>query len=163
MKMKRWVPENPSDEPEGPVEEPELAFSVSKIETVAADANEAESQENQDLILNIRQGGDTVEIFIDGGVDALNEFASTNPAQGTGKWIGLAIDTGEDDITKVSVGNYQLTQDDVDEAASVGVPAGSFVLWLKAENYIGEDNARELILKTDGKKDTTIKIFVAAA
>lgn len=83
----------------------------------------------------------------------LKTFASTNLAQGSGKWIGLAIDTGESDITNVTYNGNALTQDDVDEAASVGVGAGSFVLWVKAEAL-----PKTIVLGAEGKADTTITI-----
>ena len=68
-------------------------------------------------------------------IPTLNTFASTNAAQGSGKWIGLDLDTGLDTIVGVTWGeNYALTQDDVDEAASVGLGAGHIVFWTKAED-----------------------------
>ena len=92
-------------------------------------------------------------------VDGLNKFTSTNPAQGDGKWIGLAVDTGEQDITKVKYDGNAFTVADVAEAASIGVPAGSFVLWLDAEDLEIED--RTIVLSTDNKADTTILIKLA--
>jgi len=65
----------------------------------------------------------------------LNSFASTNPAQGSGKWIGLDLNTGLDTIVGATWGDsYELTQADVDEAASVGLGAGHIIFWTKAED-----------------------------
>ena len=125
---------------------------TTKIATVANDVNKVKSQANQDAI-EVTQSGNTVTVLAD--VDTLNSFASTNPSQGTGKWIGLAINTGEPSIIGVKYGNYAFTQDDVDEAASVGVGAGSFVLWLKAE-----DGNKSFILSKEGKSDTTITVEI---
>jgi hypothetical protein len=72
-------------------------------------------------------------ITISGSLAELNEFASTNPAQGSGKWIGLDLNTGLETIIGSTWGSYELTQDDVDEAASVGLGAGHIIFWTKAE------------------------------
>ena len=65
----------------------------------------------------------------------MNSFASTNPAQGSGKWIGLDLNTGLDTIVGAIWGDsYELTQEDVDEAASVGLGAGHIIFWTKAED-----------------------------
>ena len=64
-------------------------------------------------------------------MEHLNSFTSTNPAQGTHKWIGLAIATGESDNTTVSYNGTAMTASDIADATSVGAPAGSFVLWIK--------------------------------
>lgn len=129
---------------------PELSLSGSKITTVADDINKDESQENQDLITVI--GNSTVNIAAP--VADLNSFASTNPSQGSGKWVGLVINTGLDDITKVNINGDALTQADVDEAASVGIGAGSFVLWLKAESTF----PKTLTLSADDYADTSLTI-----
>lgn len=79
------------------------------------------------------QSGNT--ITISGSLADLNEFASTNSAQGSGKWIGLDLNTGLETIVGATWGdNYTLNQDDVDEAASVGLGAGHIVFWTKAED-----------------------------
>lgn len=103
--------------------------TISKIEIVASDINEVESQANQDAI-TVVQNGTEVAVSING---TLNSFASTNPAQGTGKWIGFEVATGVNDLTKVKYNGVALTAADVAEANSIGLPTGSFVLWTKAE------------------------------
>ena len=134
-----------------------LVVAVSKIETVAADENQDVSQANQDAITVNSKGNGVYEVVAD--VDGLNKFTSTNPAQGDGKWIGLVVNTGEQDITKVKYDGNAFTVADVAEAASIGVPAGSFVLWLDAEDLEIED--RTIVLSTDNKADTTILIKLA--
>ena len=59
---------------------------------------------------------------------ALKSFDSTE-GQGNKDWVGFAVETGFDDITKVKYNGTLLTQADADEAATVGVEKGSFVLW----------------------------------
>lgn len=129
-----------------------LTVSGSKIVKVADDVNKEKSQANQDAI-TVTQSGNTITVSAD--VDALNSFASTNPSQGTGKWVGLAIDTGEKSIIGVTYNGTALTQDDVDEAASVEVGAGSFVLWLKAEN-----GDKTFTLGKDGMEDTDVTVVI---
>lgn len=77
---------------------------------------------------------DGTTITITGSLAELNEFASTNPAQGSGKWIGLDLNTGLDTIVGAKWGdNYTLDESDVAEAASVGLGAGHIIFWTKAE------------------------------
>lgn len=94
--------------------------------------NQADSQFNQDAV-TVAQDGQTITIT--GSLDTLKSFASTNPSQGSGKWIGLDLNTGLETIVGAKWGaNYTLTQDDVDEAASVGLGAGHIIFWTKAED-----------------------------
>ena len=132
-----------------------MLITGSKIVTVAPDINQEKSQENQDK-LTVTTSGSIISVVVDGGIADLNEFESTNPAQGSGKWIGLVVDTGENDITKVTYNGTALTQADVQEAASVGVGAGSFVLWLKAESTF----PKTFVLGTVGKEDTTVTVTI---
>lgn len=137
-----------------------LDVTANKVAKVADDVNKTESQANQDK-LKISKSGNKITVAVNGGVDSLNEFASTNPAQGSGKWIGLDINTGERDITKVTYNGTLLTDDDVAEAESINLPAGHFVLWLKAE--VVKDIPRTIVLGTEGKDDTPITIEVEDA
>lgn len=99
--------------------------------TAPDDVNKLESQANQDAV-TVTQTGNTITIA--GSLDELNTFASTNAAQGSGKWIGLDLNTGLDSIIGVKWGDsYTLTQEDVDEAASVNLGAGHIIFWTKAE------------------------------
>lgn len=109
-----------------------MQVTASKLATAPNDANKTESQANQDAV-TVSQNGNTITIT--GSLDALNSFASTNPAQGSGKWIGLDLNTGLDTIVGAIWGDsYELTQEDVDEAASVGLGAGHIIFWTKAED-----------------------------
>lgn len=109
-----------------------MKVTASKLATAPNDANKTESQANQDAV-TVSQSGNTITIT--GSLNALNSFASTNPAQGSGKWIGLDLNTGLDTIVGATWGDsYELTQDDVDEAASVGLGAGHIIFWTKAED-----------------------------
>lgn len=124
-----------------------------KVATVAADANQAVSQANQDMTrIEVKNNGRTINIKTD--VSKLNSYPSTNPAQGEGKWVGLDINTNTTDITKLTYNGAALTQADVDEAASIGLGAGHFVLWLKAESTF----PKKITLGGDGYETTEITI-----
>lgn len=96
------------------------------------------------------------EIVVHGDLDALNSFASTNEAQGSGKWIGLDLDIGLDSIVGATWNGYALTEDDVAEAASVGLGAGHIIFWAKAEAL-----PRTITIGAEGKKDAVITVSFA--
>ena len=95
---------------------------------------------------------DSIEISAD--INALIEYPSSNETQGSGKWIGIGIDTGKPSILGVSVDNYELQQSDIDEAKAVGLSEGSFVFWFKAE----QDYTRTLILRS-GELERSVSII----
>lgn len=113
--------------------------------------NAALSQANQDMV-TITQEGNNIYIKVNDG-ETLNSYESTDPTQGEGQWVALAIETGEDDITKVTYNGTPLTAADVADAESMGLPAGSFVLWVKAENL-----PKVFTLGGEGKEDKTFTV-----
>lgn len=138
------------------VPESEMTISVEKLANanVPKDANEVASKANQDAITVGNSGNDYT---VSGKLADMQAFTSTDPLQsGEHKWIGLIINTGEDDITKVTVDGSSLTEEDVADADSVNAPKGSLILWLRAEEVVSAP--RSLKFKTDGKKETTVKI-----
>ena len=135
-----------------------LDVDVDKVSKAPDDVNKEESQANQDKLTVIAENN-VYTVNVAGGVDSLNSYASTNPAQGTGKWIGLDIDTGEKDITKVTFNGTPLGAEDVADADSLGLPKGHFVLWLKAE--VVAANPRKFTLGTAGKDDTEVTVRIA--
>lgn len=92
-------------------------------------------------------------IEVSANLDDLVEYPSSVEAQGSGKWIGIGIDTGKPSILGVSVDDYALQQIDIDEAKAVGLDNGSFVFWFKAE----QDYSRELVLSS-GELSKTVEI-----
>ena len=104
---------------------------MSKLVTAPNDINKELSQANQDMISVIK--GSNTEWVVVGSLEELKSFDSTNLAQGNGKWVGIDIDTGLDTIVGATWNGYALTQDDVNEAASVGLGAGHIIFWAKAE------------------------------
>ena len=132
---------------------PYMNLGVSKLATVAADENQELSQANQDnmAIVGI---GNAIQVF---SKAELNEFASSNAAQGSGQWIGFDIDTGLDSIIGVKWGgNYVLNADDVAEASSVNLENGHLVFWVKANEIIAAP--RTIRLEADGFKETTFTV-----
>jgi hypothetical protein len=92
-------------------------------------------------------------------VDELIAFDSNNPEQGVHKWIGLSIGTGLNSIIDVIYnGSYSLTSADVNEATTVGCPAGSFVLWIKANEVV--ETPKVITLGKPGYKTETITIII---
>ena len=119
-----------------------------------------ELAENQDKA-TVEMVGNTMEITIEGGVDSLNKYASTEPSQGTGAWLGIDVNTGTDDITKVKYNGYQLTAQDVQDATDWGLGAGHFILWIKADVVKG--SPKTFTLSGDGVQDTEVTITVTDA
>lgn len=100
-----------------------------------------------------------MDITIDGGVDSMDKWESTGPGQtGESAWLALDINTGSKDITEVSYNDYQLTSDDVADATAWGLPAGHFILWIRAEVVAG--TPKTFTLKRTGYADTTVTVRV---
>ena len=95
--------------------------------------NATVSAENQSALSLVRNNNIVV---VSGSLDDLNSFSMSDNPDDTHKWFCLAFDTGESDITIVSVNGDMLTAGDIAEAALVDISSGSFVLWVKAEDLI---------------------------
>ena len=85
---------------------------------------------NQEAV-TVEQNGE--EVVIKGDLSALHSFASSNPAQGEHKWVGIDIKTNIIPITDGTWNGSALTQDDIDEAAGLGLGKGHIVYWAKAD------------------------------
>lgn len=66
-----------------------------------------------------------------------------------------------DDITKVKYNGTLLTAQDVEDAAAWGLPAGHFILWLKADDV--EATPKTFTLGAENIETKTITITVADA
>lgn len=126
----------------------------------AANVTGTEAKNNQRKVTIATNNG-IVTATVAGGVDSLEEYASATPSQGTHKWIAVGVDTGLDDITKVKYNGSALSSADVAEATSVGLPAGSFVLWLRAEEV--KTTPKTIKLSADGYEDKEITFKVVDA
>lgn len=123
-----------------------------KVATVATPPEAAANQ----AATTVEYADGNVNVSVD--ISALNSFASGVPAQGTGKWIGLLIDTGEDSIIGISYGEYPFATVDVDEATYRGGEAGEFLLWIKAEEV--ESTPKTFTLSKEGFFTKTITVNV---
>lgn len=132
---------------------PAVEIAVKKVSVVAADENQALSQANQDAI-TVTQSGNV--ITVNGDLDALNSYAATNPEGGSGKFIGLDIDTHLTTINGATWNGYPLTNADIEEAASIGLGAGHIVFWPKAENLVA--NPYEVTIGATGHTSTTLTV-----
>ena len=86
----------------------------------------------------------------------MNSFASTNPSQGSAKWVGIDLGTNVSDITKLTWNGSALTADDVAEAASVGLGDGHIIFWARADSL--KLAPKTITLGGEGYKDTVIQI-----
>ena len=112
---------------------------------------------NQDATVVV-QNGNVITVSEAAG-QQWGEFESDDPTQpGDHEWVGIDINTGESDITKVKFNGTLLSQKDVDDATSLGLPAGHFVLWAKADDTSAYP--RRIVLGTEGKEDTKITVEI---
>lgn len=91
-------------------------------------------------------------------VDELTESASSEPSQGTHKWLALEIGTGITDITEVKYNGSALTAQDVSDAQATGCATGSFVLYIKTEEVA--ETPKTVTLSADGYGETSLTIQV---
>ena len=117
------------------------SLSVTGTKVASTDVSQSESQANQDEIV-VTSENNTINIVTD--VDGLEEFTTTD---GTHKWIGLVIDTGDSDIANVTL-----------NGEAVSVLGGKFKLWLDAESVF----PKTYTIAADGHLDTTITITLNA-
>ena len=103
-----------------------------------------------------------IAITVEDGVANLEKWTSTDPTQalfGDQPWIAVDINTGVNDITKLTYNGSALTQTDVDEAAAWGLGAGHIILWLRANAV--QVTPKQITLS--GDKDITFTVTVADA
>ena len=137
-----------------PETRPYFNVKVAKLITAPADVNEEDSQFNQDNVTMLVAEGSNVAYI--SSYEELRSFASTNPYKGSGKWIGIDIDTGLDSIIGINWNNQgELTQADEDESASINLPAGHIIYWVKAENIT--DAAKTIVISDEDHRPTEIR------
>lgn len=126
--------------------------SVSKIPTPSG----------EDLITNqSKVTAITIEdgvITVAAPVSELIAFPSSNPAQGTHKWVGMLITTGLPDIAAVKYNGSQLTSADATEATAVGGSAGDIVMWLKCDEII--NTPKTFTLWASGYLEETFNVVI---
>lgn len=114
--------------------------------------------ENQSKVSDVTIADGIISVTVD--VEGLVEFDSSNPAQGIHKWVGILISTGLSDITKIKYNDYQLTQADVTEAASVGGTDGDIIMWLKCDEII--ETPKLFTLWSSGYEETEFMVEIVA-
>ena len=123
---------------------------------LAPSPTEADGVANNQAVQAVTLSGDTITVAVD--LDDLVSFASSDPAQGSGKWLALEIGTGQASITDVQYNGYTLTGQDVADAEATGCSAGSFVLYIKAESVAA--SPKTFTLTADGYSPRQITIEV---
>jgi len=131
-----------------------------RLGTITATVNKAAlpaTEEFADAIANagavaVNRSGNNITVT--GNLEDLIAFPSSNPAQGTHKWLAIDIDTNLDSIVGATWNGSALTQDDVDEAASVGLGAGHIIYWTKCD-VIADTPAVNTIAK-EGMEDISL-------
>jgi hypothetical protein len=113
---------------------------------------------NQSQVSDVTIADGIISVTVD--VEELVEFDSANPAQGIHKWIGILISTGLSDITKIKYNDYQLTQADVTEAASVGGTDGDIIMWLKCDEIV--ETPKLFTLWSSGYEKTEFMVEIVA-
>lgn len=103
--------------------------------------------------------GNTINVAVD--VSELSASDSGNAEQGTHKWLALDVGTGLETIIGVKYNGVALTATDVTEAAGVGLGAGHFVLWLKADEVVSAE--KTFTLEAEGYPEAEIKVKIVEA
>jgi len=91
-------------------------------------------------------------------VNELLAYASSNPSQGTHKWVAILITTGLPAITAVKYNGSQLTSADANEAAAVGGQAGDIVMWLKCDEIV--NTPKSFTLWSSGYPEATFTVVI---
>ena len=127
-------------------------FGVAKIPNPTGDDLIA----NQSKVMAIGVDDDVITVVV--SVSELIAFPSSNPAQGTHKWVGMLITTGLADITAAKYNGSQLTSADAAEAAAVGGSAGDIVMWLKCDEII--NTPKVFTLWVSGYPEATFTVVI---
>ena len=135
-------------------------FTVTVANTVNDQAEaHADRSYNTSKISSVEVGADNViTITLSDKVENLKDFDGGG-SWGVFKWLGIAVSAGITPITGLKFNGAQLTAEDVSEATAVGLSAGQFVLWVKAERIL-EGESNKFTLSADGYKDTVYTLFI---
>jgi len=111
--------------------------------------------------------GTVITITVDGKVSDLKD-CDHGSTWGTHKWFAIGIDTDLDSVVGVVYedrgGSVTLTADDASEATTVGLSAGDFVLYFKAEVLLANGGASfKLSGLGKAKTEYTVKIVESAS
>ena len=97
----------------------------------------------------------------------VSELADANHGEtwGTHKWLGFGVRTGLGSIVGVKFtddtgASATLASADADEATALGLSAGDFVLYIKAEQEAYLSGQKSFTLKADGCAETTFTMKI---
>ena len=113
---------------------------------------------NKEKVQSVTLTDCVITVTVD--VNELTESASSDPNQGTHKWVALEIGTGISDITGVKLNGAALTEQDVNDAQATGCASGSFVLYIRTEE--AAESPVAFTLWADGYGETSLTVQVAA-
>ena len=123
----------------------------------------AEDHDNWKEVESVTYTNGTISIVAN--VEGLASYASSNEAQGPGKWIGILVGTGESDITKISYKGTPLNQTDITDrddmlavADNKAAESDEFVIWYKAEELL--KNGASFTLSHAGASDFTVNVVL---
>lgn len=88
------------------------------------------------------------------------EDADHGETWGTHKWLGFGVDTGLDSIVGVTYNDTELTQADASEASDLGLSAGDFVLYIKAEDPAYLTGEKSFVLDASAHDPIEISIKI---
>ena len=118
---------------------------------------DAELVTNHAKVESVSFENEVIEVVVP--VDELIAYPSSDPNQGTHKWLGLEIKTGVNPIAGVKFNDYELQEADATEATSVGCEAGSFVLYIKVEDIVATPRVFSLSKAGYAKRNITIRVI----
>lgn len=123
-----------------------VTVSNSVNDSVAGHANRSY---NTGKISDVAIGDDNkITITLSEKVSNLKDFDGGN-GWGVYKWLGIAVSAGITPITGLYYNGAQLTAEDVTEATTVGLSAGKFVLWVRADEVL-KGNYNKFRLRASG-------------
>lgn len=121
-------------------------------------AGHADRTFNTGKISDVAVADNVITITLSEKVKNLKDFDGGN-GWGVHKWLGIGVSAGINPITGLYFNGTQLTAEDVSEATAMGLSAGYFVLWVKAERIVaGMSNAFKLW--ADGYAETEIRLVI---
>lgn len=135
------------------------AFSVSVNNNVNDQtAGHADRTYNTGKISSVAIADNVITITLSVKVKDLKDFDGGG-GWGVYKWLGFSVNAGVSPITGLKFNDIQMTNDDVTEATAMGLSAGNFVLWVKADRII-EGASNTFTLWADGKTKTTYTLKI---
>ena len=135
------------------------AFTITVNHSVNdQNAGHANRTYNTGKISDVAYADGVITITLSDKVANLKDFDGGG-SWGVHKWMGIGVSAGISPITGLYFNGDQLTDDDVTEATAMGLSAGYFVLWVKAERIV-EGASNKFILWTDGYAKTEITLVI---